>query len=484
MAVASVSLPNNWRPRPDQMPMWAYLERGGVRCDVVAHRRWGKDDVSLHWTAVAAHQRVGVYWHMLPEAAQARKAIWEAVNPRTGKRRIDEAFPKELRATTRDQDMFIRFKNGSTWQVLGSDNYDSFVGSPPIGVIFSEWSLARPEGWNYVRPILLENGGWAVFIWTPRGRNHATRAIEARERDAEWYTCRMPAGKWVANDNGEKVIVPLTPVFTAAQLAKELQELIDEAGSIQEGTALFNSEYLVDFDAAVPGSYLGTQMQEAQTAGRIGVVPFDPRFKADTMWDLGIDDYTAIWSFQRVAPDRFNILDYYETSDLGFADDGGQKGIVSECFRVPRKRLWTYGMHYLPHDIAVRELGAGGRSRRATLTGLGIKPIRTGIPRDAVEGVNAMRRMLPYCHFDAENCMAGIDHLKQYAKRWNQSLGVFTGELHDEHSHAAHAFREGAVNAKLPSKAVQHFNPNPVDGYRGPGSKSMFPRDVPNWKVA
>jgi hypothetical protein len=38
---------------------------------------------------------VGTYWHMLPEASQARKAIWDAVNPHTGKRRIDEAFPKE-----------------------------------------------------------------------------------------------------------------------------------------------------------------------------------------------------------------------------------------------------------------------------------------------------------------------------------------------------------------------------------------------------
>lgn len=460
--------------------MWAYLERGGTRVDVVAHRRWGKDDVSLHWTAVAMHQRVGVYWHMLPEAAQARKAIWEAVNPRTGKRRIDEAFPKELRATTRDQDMFIRFKNGSTWQVLGSDNYDSFVGSPPIGVIFSEWALARPAGWNYVRPILLENGGWAVFIWTPRGRNHATRAFEARERDPEWYTTRMAAGKIVGKkDNGKPIFKCLTPVFTEAQLEKELQDLIDEAGSVQEGTAIFNSEYLVDFDAAVPGSYLGTQMQEAQTSGRITQVKHDPLFKVSTCWDLGIDDYTAIWWFQRVAPDRFNLINYYETSDLGFGDDGQQKGIVSEAFKDPKKRAYSYDLHYQPHDIAVRELGAGGRSRRATLAQLGIKPIRTGIPRDAEEGVNAMRRLLPYCWFDADNCQAGIDHLKQYAKRFNRSLGVFTGELHDEHSHAAHAFREAAVNAKLPETKRSFFNPNPDknDRYRGPGSRSMFEED-------
>src|SRR5688500_7395262 len=106
-----ITLPNlGWEPRPDQMPLWHYLDRGGLRADVVAHRRWGKDDVSLHRTAVASQERVGTYWHMLPEASQARKAIWDAVNPRTGKKRIDEAFPKEIRASTREQDMMIKFK--------------------------------------------------------------------------------------------------------------------------------------------------------------------------------------------------------------------------------------------------------------------------------------------------------------------------------------------------------------------------------------
>lgn len=454
--------------------MWAYMERGGKRCDVVAHRRWGKDDVSLHWTCVAAHMRVGVYWHMLPEAAQARKAIWDAVNPRTGKRRIDEAFPKELRASTREQDMFIRFKNGSTWQVLGSDNYNSFVGSPPIGVIFSEWALASSAGWNYIRPILLENGGWAVFIWTPRGRNHATRAFEARERDPVWFTRRMPATH--------------TPVFTAEQLEQEKKELIEETGSIQEGEALFKSEYLVDFDSSAPGSYLAEEMLNAQTAGRIGKVEYDPRFPVDTCWDLGIDDYTAIWFFQRVSPTRFNFIDFYETSDIGFEGNTKDDGIVGEAFfggredMAKRHRLFKYGMHYLPHDVAVRELGAGGRSRRQTLHSLGIKPIRIGVPRDAVEGVNAMRRMLPYCHFDADNCQAGIDHLKQYRKRYNKQLGVFTGELHDEHSHAAHSFREAAMNSRLPQVAKDNTPKNPTD--RLFGGKSMMTRGVPSWKVA
>lgn len=482
-----ITLPNNWTPRPDQMRLWAYLEGGGTRADEVAHRRWGKDDISLHWAACAAHKKIGTYWHMLPEAAQARKAIWDAVNPKTGKRRIDEAFPLELRASTRNDDMFIRFKNGSTWQVIGSDNYNSLVGSPPIGVVFSEWSLANPAAWTYLRPILRENGGTAVFIWTPRGRNHATRAFEFRASDPTWFAEKMPAAirvdgaKSDTMPDGPEAFSCITPVFTPQDLFQELKEMIEEAGSVSEGLARFNQEYLVDFDAPVPGAYFGEQVLAAQKEGRIGVVPYNPAYPVDTAWDLGIDDYTAIWFLQRVSRNRVNVIGYYECSDIGFDNSTGG-GIVAEAFKTEERRNWRWGMHYLPHDVAVRELGAGGRSRRETLMSLGIKPIRVGVARDPEERINATRRLLPICHFDKEKCQAGLDHLKQHRKRWNAQLGVFGGELHGEHSHAAHAFGEFAENAgmarigtppkKVPTNPSDYkFNGNPV-------------RNAPSWKVA
>lgn len=478
-----VLLPNNWKPRADQMRLWMYLEQGGTRADECAHRRWGKDDVSLHWTAVAAHKRIGTYWHMLPEAAQARKAIWDAINPKTGKRRIDEAFPLELRASTRNDDMFIRFKNGSSWQVIGSDNYNSLVGSPPIGVVFSEWALAQPAAWTYLRPILRENGGWAVFIWTPRGKNHATRAFEAREKDPTWFTERMPAAIRV---DGEKVdhfpkspdaFRPLTPVFTAAGLWQELKEMIEEAESEAEGLARFNQEYLVDFDAPVPGAYFGEQMLAAVREGRIGYVPYDPRFPVSTSWDLGMDDYTAIWFWQRISRTRINAIYYYETSGLGF-DDGMGGGIVPEAF-APRSS-WKFDFHYLPHDVTVRELGAGGRSRRETLMGLGIRPIRVGVQRAPEERIAAVRKLLPLVHFDKENTAAGVDHLKQYRKRWNPLLLQFGGPLHNEHSHGADAAGEFAVNAALPR--LKDTPPPPTSRNDFGFSKKVV--KALNWKVA
>lgn len=421
----AIELPANWAPRAYQRALWRYLEHGGKRADVAAHRRWGKDDIALNRAACAAFERVGTYWHMLPEAAQARKAIWDAINPHTGRRRIDEAFPKELRANTREQDMLIRFVNGSTWQVLGSDNYDSLVGSPPVGVVFSEWALAKPDAWTYTRPILAENGGWALFIWTPRGRNHATRAFEAREQDDTWFTLRSPATE--------------TDVFTAEQLAKEKAELISETGSEEEGSAKYASEYMVDFNAAVPGSYYGSLMTKAQEEGRICRVPYDPSLKVETAWDLGISDYTTIWFFQQVGRE-VRAIDYYEV---------GGEGLQAIVKNAIADKPYVYGNHYLPHDVKVRELGNGGKSRLETLESLGVRNIQVGVAAQPEDRVNAARSIIPITWFDAEKCAVGLDRLKNYRKAWNKQRSIYTGPLHDENSHGADAFGEFAVNRQL-----------------------------------
>ena len=143
--MATITLPHNWQPRPYQSKLWNALESGKKRCIEVAHRRWGKDDVALQWAAVSAMQRPATIWHMLPQIAMARKAIWTAVNPHTGKRRIDEAFPKAIRESTNETEMFLRLKNGSTWQVIGSDSYDTLVGSPPAGICFSNGAALIPR---------------------------------------------------------------------------------------------------------------------------------------------------------------------------------------------------------------------------------------------------------------------------------------------------------------------------------------------------
>jgi hypothetical protein len=183
-------MPNQWEPRPSQLPVWNYVIGGGKRAVLVCHRRFGKDSVSINLMATKAVQDPGLYYYMAPTQKHARKIIWDNIGS-NGMRIIDQAFPAAIRQSCNDQDMRIVLKNGSIIQVVGSDNYDSLVGSNPKGLVFSEWSLADPTAWDYLRPILTENGGWALFIYTPRGLNHGYETYTMARQNVDWYCERL-----------------------------------------------------------------------------------------------------------------------------------------------------------------------------------------------------------------------------------------------------------------------------------------------------
>ncbi|TPW34421.1 hypothetical protein [Oecophyllibacter saccharovorans] len=413
---------HGWRPRAAQWEAWDYLQQGGTRLNLIAHRRFGKDDLALNWTSVSAMQRVGNYWHMLPEAAQARKAIWTAVNPHTGRRRVDEAFPPEIRARTLERDMFIEFINGSTWQVLGSDNYNSLVGATPVGVVFSEWALANPSAWGYVEPMLSENGGWALFITTPRGRNHAWRMFQATRADPAWFTAVLRASE--------------TGIFTAAQLEASRAAAVALYGE-EEGLAKFEQEYECSFDAQILGAYYGRLMRDLHAQGRIGDVPHNPALPCVTAWDLGIGDSTVIWIAQQVGPE-VRVIDCIAGSGVG----------MDWYVRELEKRPYIYRQHLLPHDAGNSELGTGER-RIDTLRRLGVRPVRV-LPRGQVDdGIQAVRNLLPRCRFDRARCERGIDALEQYRRSYDDLNKRYRDRpLHDWASDYADAFRYLAVGLR------------------------------------
>lgn len=421
--MATIRLPNNWQPRPYQRPLWDYLEAGGKRAVAVWHRRAGKDEVFLHWTAVAAHQRIANYWHLLPEAAQARKAIWNAVNPKTGRRRIDEAFPKELRATTLENEMLIRFKCGSTYQLAGSDNYDSLVGATPAGVIFSEWALANPSAWAFIRPMLLENNGWAGFPYTPRGRNHGATFYEGHKGDKDWFVQSLSAEQ--------------TGVFTGEQLANELAEYIKEFGH-EDGENRYRQEYMVSFAAGVPGAYYGRAMEDAERGKRIGDVPWIPELPVFTSWDLGRRDYNSIWFFQLPAGIRgpVHFVEYLENNGVDITWYGKELD----------KRPYKYGTLALPHD-AESEHVAAEKTVAGTLGTLGYRDQAVVRRTDNINhDINATRMLLPRARFDRLKCERGIQALQNYRKAWDEKRKIYNDRpYHDWASNGADAMRTGAV---------------------------------------
>lgn len=415
-----ITIPYRYLPRDYQVPVYNCLPRGYKRGVVIWHRRAGKDKTFINILAREAFKRIGTYFYILPYYKQARLIIWEGADS-SGFRFIDH-FPSELVKRKENQQMVLELNNGSIIRMLGSDNIDAIVGSNPIGVIFSEFSLHKPQAWNYLRPILLENGGWALFNGTPRGKNALWRMYKAAKTNPSWFQELLTVEETYREDS--------SPIITEADIEIERQSGMPEE--------LIEQEYYCSFEAGLVGSIVGDLMATAGAENRLIRVPWEPNLPVYTAWDLGFDDTNTIWFFQLSGREAWFI-------DL-YANNRKPAGhYVNEVLNKP----YTYTEHFLPHDVEVHEYSTG-TSRRETFENLGLRNITT-IPRmgpvgeGLKEGHNAMRQLLPKCWFDKTKCEDGIEGLKSYRREWDEKKEVFSDTpVRDWSKHYADAFRMAA----------------------------------------
>ena len=376
------------------------------------HRRAGKDVCAWNSTICHAMRELGTYYYILPTYSQARKIVWEGMT--SDGIRMRDFIPRELITRAVEDDMRVELVNGSAIQLVGSDQYDRLVGTNPRGVVFSEYALQHPLAWEYVRPILSENGGWAVFLTTPRGRNHAWELSDLARRTEGWWS------------------TTLTVEDTHAISLDAIQA--DRLSGMPE--PLIKQEYYCSFDAGLVGSYYGELVAEAEHSGRVSRVPVQPSIGVETWWDLGIGDATAIWFTQRAGAE-IHVVDYLESRGEG----------LPWYARQLQERGYVYASHHAPHDIKVRELGTG-KSRLDTAASLGIRfELVPSLP--VADGIDAARGIIPICWFDAERCAQGLRALRDYhAEYYDQRRVLGHKPVHDWSSHAADAFRYLAVGWK------------------------------------
>jgi phage terminase large subunit len=423
--MSRIKVPYLYDPRQYQVPFLTSMGRGVLglpggttRGVAIWHRRAGKDLTALAGLVVPESlRRPGIYYHFLPTYKQGRKIIWDG-RDKTGRKFLDY-FPPDALKSQNNQEMKIELSSGSLFQVIGTDDIDSIVGTNPVGCVFSEYSLQHPQAWDYVRPIIRENGGWAVFLYTPRGKNHGYKLFNMAKQNPSWF-CEM-------------LTVFDTRVLTEADIQEER-----EAGMNEE---LIQQEFFCSWNAPLTGAYYGSLMDMARFQGRITKVKVDTNIPVHTAWDLGMHDSMAIW-FVQVAGREVWVVDYYENSGEGLAH---YARVLDE---KRREGGWIYGTHYAPHDIEVRELGTG-RTRREVASDLGID-FQVIKRHDLMDGIEAVRVMLPMCYFDEAHCLEGIDCLEQYRKEWDEKRGCYKSRpVHDASSHGADGFRTLAMGLRL-----------------------------------
>lgn len=448
--MAEVLIPRKgWDLRRYQVPLWQALIHDGKNVCAVHHRRAGKDEVLLNALAVKAMQRPASYMYMFPESAHVRRSMWDAVNPRTGKKRILETFiPEMLAKSPNNTEMKIDLVNGSNITFFGSDNYDSVVGAGLAGIVSSEHALAHPSAYAYFSPMLRENDGWFCAISTPRGRNHFH----------DMYNFAAKSPRWFA----ETLSIHHTGALTADQIDEVKAEYIGMFGHDQ-GMAFFKQEYEVSFNAAILGAFYGHEMAavraESRIDGTLEAIPGKPVHRA---WDIGVRDDTSIWWFQVVGTQIY-ILDCY--SKPGESDIE----VFAEMVHAKNAEMgWTSGLDFVPHDARQKVWGMK-RGRLETMQQFGLSP-RVVPNMSKLDGINAVRRTLPRCVFHDRCEEVGIPALEQYQREWDEERKTFkANELHNWASHASDAFRYLALSWQEARDPVEVEQPRPFrtieDGY-------------------
>jgi hypothetical protein len=391
-------------------------------------RQHGKDRCFVNAAAQVAMRRPMVLWHCFPEYAQGRKAIWENIDGRTGKRILDDLAP--LIEAENKQEMTITFKNGSLYRVVGSDNYNAVVGAGPYIIGYSEWARCDPMARSYFQPMLLQNGGIEVFMSTVFGENHCTAMADAVCNDPAWHYSFYTIDDTVRDAPGEDG----SPVVSQEDLDELRREWVNSGGESGMSPEMIAQEYYNDRTGVNTGVVFGEELRAARNEGRITRVPHDPSKLVHTFWDRGV--HNRIWFGQKVGP-RWHLIDCLGT------DLDALPGIIRRL-REGEREKYDYGVHIVARD-AVDPVPGHMQSFKKQAEALGVAfKIAPNLRVDT--GINAARAVFPLCWFDEERCRPGLAGLGRYHYAWDDKKRRFSREpVHDDASHWADAFRYFAV---------------------------------------
>ena len=131
---------------------------------VAAGRRWGKSRLAAFVLIVKAlHSTNKDVWYVAPTFQQARDIMWNVLLELAG------PFIKNFNVTTST----ITLINGRSITLKGSDRPDTMRGVGLAYVVIDEYADMKPNVWEEIlRPALADVKGGALFIGTPKGRNH------------------------------------------------------------------------------------------------------------------------------------------------------------------------------------------------------------------------------------------------------------------------------------------------------------------------
>jgi hypothetical protein len=396
-----------YRPRPPQLDIHHAVNRNRFTV-VVAHRRMGKTvSAILHLINAALNneKKNPRFAYIAPTYSQAKRVAFDYL----------VEYTRPLGAKVNIQELRVDFL-GRRISLYGSENPDSLRGQYFDGVVLDEIGDQNPKIWTEIIIPALEDRNtedkptWCLFIGTPKGNNHFASFKERALKGNGWKFLEFKASE--------------TGILNHEALAKAKAEM---------GEDKFRQEFECSFDAPVEGAYYGQLLNEADEQNRVTTIPKDKLARIVCSWDLGVSDSTCIWVAQIVGKE-VQLIDATENHGVG----------LDYYVSWLRERGYDKGQQILPHDVRVREMSSG-KSRQEVLMEAGLD-VTIAPSLSVADGIQAVRRLLPRCWFDAEGTKQGLSALRNYRRVFDEKRNVFFDTpLHDWASHYADSFRYLAI---------------------------------------
>lgn len=304
--------------------------------------------------------------------------------------------------------------NGSEFSFVGlKHNVTSVKSFEGVDICWVEEGQAvSKKSWEVLIPTIRKENSEIWVTFNPELDTDDTFIRFVKSPPPHAVVCKM---NW--SDN------PWFPSVLRDEMEALKEKDMDAYLNIWEG----NTRQMLD------GAVYAKELRSAQEDGRICNVMIDHTIGVQAFFDLGWADKTSIWFVQVVAGGEIRVIDFYQNSQEP----------IDHYVHVMQGKGYTYRDLWLPHDAENKNMT--GKSVKDILQNMGM-PVRI-VPRLSIaEGINAARMMLNRCYFDQERCAEGLQDLRHYRYEVDPVTKIFSQKpLHDQHSHAADAFRYLAV---------------------------------------
>lgn len=446
---------------------------------LMAHRRYGKDFISLLIMILAAIQHPGNYYIYAPYFRQVKEIVVDG-KTLNGLPLLENLIPDEILANPRGpkvnkSDWSVTLFNGAKIFFRGGDNPDASVGVGARGVIYTEAALIKEKFYQYMKPavdMVINNTdfGFVIFISTPRGKyNWFTKLFidyftilskpENKEIKDMWYV-DIQSGKDSLNYKGERVI-------NDKELRKQALTM-DPDSYAQEWECKINTHLV--------GAWYGEQLKKAYEDERIKSYGryeelldsvsrrytqiytghFWTQQPLYVAWDIGKRDHTVLWFFQKNPHNnRIRFIKHYRVTGQG----------PDHCCQYIKKWCKDNGYYMqptmvLPHDGDVEEWSA--TSKRSDYIRLNyFSDVRTLSKTELAKNdmttlinqINYIRKEFENVEIDNNECNIGVIQLGGYVKKYNKSMNCYLDipdhDANDKASDDADSFRTAMIFASI-----------------------------------